>query len=78
MQLTPLERVKVHLALAQSVVVLYQLHRKLAAAKMDNHPLQKELVRSNREVWSSTTADCSVPPGSSSAWYSVTGHADAY
>lgn len=45
LQLTPLERVKVNLALAQSVVTLYQLHRRLDAAALDKHPIQKELVR---------------------------------
>jgi len=44
MQLTPLERLKAHLALAQAAVVLYQLDRQLDAAKLDKHPLQKELV----------------------------------
>jgi hypothetical protein len=50
--LTPLERVKVHLALAQSVVTLYQLHRRLDAANLDSHPIQKELVRAwNGTLW---------------------------
>jgi hypothetical protein len=43
--LTPLERLKAHLALAQAAVVLYTLGRQLDAAKMDTHPVQKELVR---------------------------------
>lgn len=42
--MTPLERLKTHLALAQAAVVLYTLGRQLDAAKLDNHPIQKELV----------------------------------
>ncbi len=44
LQLTPLERLKTHLALAQAAVVLYTLDRNLDAAKLDSHPIQKELV----------------------------------
>jgi 1,6-anhydro-N-acetylmuramate kinase len=44
MQLTPLERLKTHLALAQAAVVLYTLDRQLDAAKLDSHPIQKEVV----------------------------------
>jgi hypothetical protein len=43
-QLTPLERLKTHLALAQAAVVLYTLDRQLDAAKLDSHPIQKEVV----------------------------------
>ncbi|KAF6256578.1 hypothetical protein COO60DRAFT_1528769 [Scenedesmus sp. NREL 46B-D3] len=59
-QLTPLEQVKVNLALAQSVVTLYQLHRRLAAANLDKHPLQRELERLaayERKVKNAVTAD---------------------
>lgn len=45
LQLTPLERLKAHLALAQAAVVLYTLDRQLDAAKLEGHPIQKELVR---------------------------------
>lgn len=44
LQLTPLERLKAHLALAQAAVVLYTLDRQLDAAKLEGHPIQKELV----------------------------------
>lgn len=43
-QLTPLERLKTHLALAQAAVVLYSLDRQLGAAKLTGHPIEKELV----------------------------------
>jgi hypothetical protein len=58
-QLTPLERVKVHLALAQSVVTLYQLHRRLDAANLDKHPIQKELVRAAHGIMANSS--CNSP-----------------
>lgn len=69
-QLTPLERVKVNLALAQSVVTLYQLHRRLDAAALDKHPIQKELERLaayERKVKKAVAADdlARLRPGTS-------------
>eukprot|EP00775_Hariotina_reticulata_P014499 gene14499-14624_t len=44
-QLTPTEQVKTNLALAQAVAVLFQLHSRLNASKLDHHPVQKDLER---------------------------------
>jgi len=44
LQLTPIEQVKANLALAQAVAVLFQLHSRLNASKLENHPVQKDLV----------------------------------
>ncbi|KAF8065949.1 hypothetical protein HT031_003010 [Scenedesmus sp. PABB004] len=45
-QLTPQERVRAHLALAQAVMVLFQLHRRLDGAALgEAHPAHKELER---------------------------------
>jgi hypothetical protein len=45
-QLTPVERVKVQLALAQAVAVLFKLYCSLAAAKLpESHPFHRDMVR---------------------------------